>query len=402
MDKVAADAVSAIGRVTAVPMILELVCRTTGMGCAAVARVTEERWIACSASDHIAFGLLPGTELPVEKTICSTIRDRRQPVVIADVESDADYIAYHTPKLCGFRSYVSVPIIRGDGTVFGTLCAIDPQPRPVGTAAVLAMFNAFAALIATHLDEMAVADDGRRALEEQRRDASLREAFIAVLGHDLRNPLQAVASVVGMLRHRDATAGDSAGRDVALLNLLDRSVDRMTGLIDDVLDFARGRLGTGLLLKASPDGLLAPLFGQVLDELRVAHPERVIEARFDFLEPVVCDRARIGQLLSNLVANAITHGAPDGVVRVNGTAAGGGLVLEVSNPGPPIPEAAMTRLFEPFFRDKHEHSGAGLGLGLYIAHMVAEAHGGTLEATSSGGVTCFRLCIPGQTARSRA
>ena len=389
MDKLAQDAVSAIGRVAAVPMILDVVCRMTGMGCAAVARVTEERWIACSVADHIAFGLRPGEELAVETTICSAIRKEREPVVIEDAETDEVYQRHHTPKLYGFRSYVSVPIIRGDGSVFGTLCAIDPQARPIGTPEVLAMFKAFAALIASHLDDLDLVEEGRLALAEERREAGLREEFIAVLGHDLRNPLQAIASVTGMLRRRDAH-----GQDRALMDLLDRSVDRMTGLIDDVLDFARGRLGSGLTLVKSPDLLLAPLLCQVLNELRVGHPERVITARFDLAAPVSCDGARIGQLLSNLVANALTHGAQDGVVSVTAAAAEGGLVLEVSNPGPPIPEAAKERLFEPFFRNAHSRSQQGLGLGLYIARMVAEAHGGTLEADSSEGVTRFTLRVP--------
>ena len=389
MDKIASDAVSAIGRVTAVPLILDIVCRTTGMGFAAVARVTEERWIACSVADKISFGLAPGGELRLETTICDAIRQSREPVVIDDARNDAVYGEHPTPLLYGFRSYVSMPIVRADGTFFGTLCAIDPAPRRVRTAEVLSMFKSFAELIASHLDEMDIAEKGRVALEEERRVSGLREEFIAVLGHDLRNPLQAISSVSTLLRRR---LDDE--RSTSLLKLLDGSVDRMAGLIDDVLDFARGRLGAGLTLSTTSDAPLEPLFRQVIDEIRVAHPARVIEAQFSLVDPVPCDRMRVAQLLSNLVANAITHGAPDCDVVVTGSAHGGGLVLEVCNAGPPIPEAAMERLFQPFFRGADRPSQQGLGLGLYIAGMVAKAHGGTLDASSSEGVTRFTFRIP--------
>src|ERR1700753_771765 len=89
-DDLKAD-ISAIGRIDAVPTILDVVCRTTGMGFAAVARVTEERWIACSVLDNIDFGLEAGGELKVESTICHEIRQHREPVIIDNVAEDAAY-----------------------------------------------------------------------------------------------------------------------------------------------------------------------------------------------------------------------------------------------------------------------------------------------------------------------
>jgi len=125
--------VETVGRIETVPTILEVVCRTTGMGFAAVARVTEDRWGACSVLDEIDFGLKPGGELKVETTICQEIRQSRTPVVIDNVAEDDLWCTHATPAMYGFRSYISVPIILGDGSFFGTLCAIDPRPARLNT-----------------------------------------------------------------------------------------------------------------------------------------------------------------------------------------------------------------------------------------------------------------------------
>ena len=121
--------IAAINSIEAVPSILQVVCHATGMGFAAVARVTEGRWIACSVLDQIDFGLKPGGELKVETTICHEIRQSRKGVVIDHVAEDAVYRGHHTPAIYGFQSYISMPIIWRDGSMFGTLCAIDPKPR---------------------------------------------------------------------------------------------------------------------------------------------------------------------------------------------------------------------------------------------------------------------------------
>src|ERR1700744_3355939 len=104
------DDVEAVGRIPAVPTILDVVCRTTGMGFAAVARVTEDRWIACSVQDSLQFGLQTGGELKGQTTICHEIRQHREPVIINHVAEDATYCGHHTPEMYGFQSYISMPI----------------------------------------------------------------------------------------------------------------------------------------------------------------------------------------------------------------------------------------------------------------------------------------------------
>ncbi|CAO4181251.1 PAS domain-containing protein [Methylorubrum populi] len=142
----------AVEGIAAVPTILDVVCRTTGMGFAAVARVTEDRWVACSVKDDIGFGLRPGGELPLATTICNEIRGSGTEVVIDYVAEDPAFRGHPTPATYGFQSYVSMPIRLPDGTFFGTLCAIDPRPARVSDPGVVGMFKSFADLIGFHLD----------------------------------------------------------------------------------------------------------------------------------------------------------------------------------------------------------------------------------------------------------
>jgi len=381
--------IEAIARVPAVPAILEVVCRSTGMGFAAVARVTSERWIACSVRDEIAFGLKPGGELKVETTICHEIRQSGEAVIIDHVARDDDFRDHHTPAQYGFQSYISMPIVLRDGTFFGTLCAIDPQPHKLKTPQTIGMFKLFADLIAFHLDANARLEASEATLSDERRTAELREQFIAVLGHDLRNPL---ASISGGLRilQRESTPPEKA-KTIAVL--MQDSVNRMAGLIDNVLDFARGRLGGGFTLNRGTVDL-APVLAHVVAELSSGVPDRRIDVQIVLPHPINADRTRLAQLLSNLLGNALTHGASDRPVTVVARADDGIFELAVSNAGAQIPPAALEKLFQPFTRGAIVPGDQGLGLGLYIASEIARAHGGELTAISSETETRFVFRMP--------
>lgn len=140
-----------IGQIPIVSNILDVICRTTGMGFAAIARVTDDRWITCSSLDYLDFGLKPGDELEVKTTICDEIRENNMPVIIENVSEDPIYFNHHTPAMYGIQSYISVPIIKKDGTFFGTLCAIDPKPRNLQMVGTKEMFLLFSDLISFHL-----------------------------------------------------------------------------------------------------------------------------------------------------------------------------------------------------------------------------------------------------------
>ena len=231
-------------------------------------------------------------------------------------------------------------------------------------------------------------------ITEAEAGAELREQFVAVLGHDLRNPLAAIQAGTNLLALQPQTE-----KSTAVLALIRASVKRMGGLIDNILDLARARLGAGLTVSIKPRAALRPALEQILAEIRAAWPDQMVEAEFeDSLDGLNLDPDRIAQLFSNLLAKAVVHGAAGEPIRAGAAVSPGEFELWVSNAGEPISEAAMARLFQPFYRgDVRPHAG-GLGLGLYIASEIARAHGGSLSVTSHATETRFTLRIPISTA----
>jgi signal transduction histidine kinase len=380
--------IDAIRRIDAVPRILEVVCRSTGMGFAAVARVTDERWICCAVRDEIAFGLRSGDELKLETTICNEIRQSHQAVVIEHVAKDEAFDGHPTPAMYGFQSYLSMPIILADGSMFGTLCVLDPRPARLKNPETIGMFKLFAELIASQLDSAAKLAASEASLLNERQVAELREQFIAVLGHDLRNPLTSIAAGARIITKV------SKEETLEIAALMQTSINRMSRLIDNVLDFARGRLGGGLALQRVANEPVDQILNQVVAELRSSHLDRTIETKFDLTETINCDGQRIGQLFSNLLGNAITHGSPEKPIVVRATTEHGMFELSVANSGDPMPPAAMEQLFHPFYRGNVKQSLQGLGLGLYIASEIARAHSGTLDVNSSVDETRFTFRMP--------
>jgi phosphoserine phosphatase RsbU/P len=228
------------------------------------------------------------------------------------------------------------------------------------------------------------------AASAEHETSLLREQFIAVLGHDLRNPLAALAAGIRMIGERETLS--DRGRSVA--KEMSASVARATSLVENVLDFARGRLGDGLTLNRDRAQPLEPVLEQVVAEIRTIAPDRRIMANFAITHPVDCDPGRIGQLASNLIANAVTHGAPGVPIVVEAQTGDGRFVLSVANGGVPIAPAARAHLFQPFFRGAVRRSQQGLGLGLFIVNEIAKAHGGSMEVVSSEHETRFTFSMP--------
>jgi signal transduction histidine kinase len=381
--------VAAVARIGAVPSMLRVICKNTGLGFAAVARVTEGTWTACAVHDNIEFGLVAGGQLDVHTTLCSESRALRAPIVVDHASIDPLYQNHHTPRIYNIESYISVPIILPNGEYFGNLCAIDPRPAVVSDSRTLTMFSLFSELIALQLESEREQTATEAALFDERATAELREQFIAVLGHDLRNPLAAVGATAELLTRRD---------DPGLVSLgtrLRATTRRMSRLIDDVLDFARGRLGGGLGVTLSPTDDIADALADVIAELRTANAGRVVLEQIHVDRSIECDRGRVQQLLSNLLANALNHGAPDQPVHVNAAIEADELVISVSNLGRPIALDDLANVFQPYWRSSTSQPSGGLGLGLYICSQIVEAHVGTLSVSSSADEgTCFVARIP--------
>jgi signal transduction histidine kinase len=377
-SKDSARAVAAIARMDAVPTLLKVLCEMTGMRVAVVARVTDKTWTACAVKDETHFGLKPGMELPVHTTLCFDSRASRAPIVIEHASADPRYCHHEAPKRYQIESYVSVPIIRANGTYFGNLSALDPSPAKVAEPRILSMFTEFAALIASQLDHQVRQEQEHRALLDERAAGELREQFIAILGHDLRNPLHAVYASGDMLERRLTDP-----QSLAFVSRIKTNVQRMSALIDDVLDFARGRLGGGIGLELTDVDNINAGLATVVQELQDAQPGCEIISHISVNRAVRCDLGRLQQVASNLLENALTHGLPHSPVRISARADENDLVLEVWNAGEPIPAESLGKIFEPFWRHSVSASRNGLGLGLHICSQIVRAHSGRISVAST-------------------
>ena len=227
-----------------------------------------------------------------------------------------------------------------------------------------------------------------------------REQFLDILGHDLRNPLNSIVVGAKMLTQSDALDVKEVGVATRILN----SAGRMDRMVSDLLDLTRTRLGVGIPVTAQPMDL-APVCQQVVAEFEAVHPD--CQLRFESKGDLhgEWDSDRLTQVISNLVANALQYGTEDGVVRVVAHAHADEVVLRVHNEGSPISEDAMRQIFKPMNRQpapRRDQHPTGLGLGLYIAHEIVTAHGGTIAvASTKKNGTTFTVQIPRRLPKKR-
>lgn len=227
-----------------------------------------------------------------------------------------------------------------------------------------------------------------RELKERTESLRLNEMFTAVLGHDLRNPLNAIVNCAYLLERRpdEATARDVAARILS-------NGKWMSRMIGDVLDLARVHLGGGLPIQRAPMSLDA-LVESVVAAYQVTHAGRAIEVSREGSLTGMWDEDRLRQVFSNLIGNAMEHGDPGDAIRVelDGTSEET-VVLTVINSGT-IPAELLPRLFDPFQRGRSAKS-RGLGLGLYIVQQIISGHHGTVEVQSGvADRTVLRVTLP--------
>ncbi|HEX8953669.1 MAG TPA: PAS domain-containing protein, partial [Polyangia bacterium] len=232
--------------------------------------------------------------------------------------------------------------------------------------------------------------DEKRTQAELAQAITFREQLMSILGHDLRNPLGAVLAATGLLRRR-ADLPPAAREHV---ERIERAADRMAEMIRTLLDVAQVRFHGRLPISPAPTDL-AEVARAIVDELRAAEPERRIELEIHGDPRGVWDPARLGEVMSNLVGNALVHGAAGAPVRVAIDVAGDDIWLRVHNDGAPIAPREIAELFEPFRRGSRAAHTRGLGLGLYIVREIVLAHDGavTVESTPADGTT-FIVRLP--------
>ncbi len=321
---------------------------------------------------------------------------------IHDLLSVGGRIAFETHlapllRLQGFVDEIALDLLHSDGSKIPVI-ANAAEKRDAQGKQIFTRLTLFRAVHRRGYERglIEARDQAQKAAEMEHEVSVLREQFIAVLGHDLKNPLAALAAGVRMLADREQLS-ERGGR---VIKEMGASVSRATALVTNVLDFARGRLGGGLTLARTAAQPLTPVLEQVVSEVRTIAPDREIIIDLHIERPVDCDPNRIAQLASNLISNAATHGAPGIPIEVDARTADGRFILTVTNGGVPIPAAARALLFQPFFRGMVRPSQQGLGLGLFIVNEIAKAHNGTVDVISTEEFTCFKFSMPAQRNRS--
>ena len=281
------------------------------------------------------------------------------------------------------QNFLGVPLFV-DGAIKGILLVIRTTPTTTG-----------------ELDEWllsALADQAAAALEKTRLDeiAAFREQLIGIVSHDLRNPLGTIQMGAHLLLQSEGLGPKST--EVA--RRIARSAAVATRLIDQLLDLTRSRLGGGIPI--DPRRMdMAEIWQNIIGETELTHPDRSLHVELNGDLNGVWDRVRIYQLLTNLVSNAVQHGAPRSPIGLRADASEAEVIIEVSNRGEPIPAEAMPFIFDAFRSGRHgdpsraQQLGLGLGLGLFIAQQIARSHGGLITVTSSEREgTTFRIRLP--------
>lgn len=230
-----------------------------------------------------------------------------------------------------------------------------------------------------------------------------RDMFLAILSHDLRNPLNSIGMTAQLVPFvcKDPAEAMACGQQIS------RNVSVMERMIADLLDYTRTRLGAGMPVSPAPLDL-GSLARQLFDEFRTAHPERDIQLRTDGDLNGQWDSDRVRQAISNLLGNAIQHGSAEFPVTLSLRGEKADVFVDVHNGGDPIPPGELQKIFDPLIRGSsaehpRENRPNSIGLGLYIAREVAKSHGGRIDVSSTANDgTSFTIRLPRQAAESDA
>lgn len=411
--------------ISIIPNLLNVICQTTGMGFAAVARVTEDKWITCSVLDNLEFGLKPGDELEIKTTLCDDIRKNPRPIIIDHVNEDPEYHDHHTPEIYKLQSYISVPIIRQDGSFFGTLCAIDPKPNNLKVFKVREMFNLFAELIAFHLTAIEQAAENKKTLHEKNnllerteklksdvekklieKNISLEkmnselEAFNYISSHDLQEPLRKIQLFTDKIEREETNNLSEDGK--AAFHKIRTSAFRMQALINDLLLYSRTKLDARKLELKNLNTIANDVIKDLQEEVNNQHVTFDIK---DLGSLKVID-FQFRQLLYNLISNSLKFASADRklIITVSSKITNGEFnklaplskyyQITISDNGIGFDQSYSEKIFG-LFQALHTKTSRSTGIGLTIVKRIVENHNGFIKAKGvlNEGAT-FDIFIP--------
>nr|WP_294923861.1 ATP-binding protein [uncultured Flavobacterium sp.] len=406
-----------IQNISIVPTLLNVICQSTGMGFAAIARVTEDRWITCSVQDNVSFGLKPGDELEIRTTICHEIRRDKKAVIIDNVSEDDEFRYHHTPAIYGLQSYISVPIIRKDGSFFGTLCAIDPKPNDLKTFKVREMFNLFADLISFHITSIEDANKSITILKEKddllektevekqkaeklklnaekkliEKNISLEkmnselEAFNYISSHDLQEPLRKIQLFTSTIERDEINNLSEKGKTA--FYKIKNSAFRMQNLINDLLIYSKTKFDERKFVVKDLNEIIKDVIEDLTDEFE---NENVV---FDIqdLGKLSVIEFQFRQLLYNLINNSLKFASPDRnlIITVSAKITNGLLEklspltkyyqITISDNGIGFDQSYNEKIFG-LFQALHTKPVKSTGIGLTIVKRIVENHNGFIKA----------------------
>jgi sigma-B regulation protein RsbU (phosphoserine phosphatase) len=227
---------------------------------------------------------------------------------------------------------------------------------------------------------------------ERERTTQFQQQMLGIVGHDLRNPIGAILVATELLEmNQQATPADAS-----VIKRIATISHRMSRMVDQLLDVTRARLGDGIpVMRREME--LVPLIKSAVDELSLAYPRTQFKLVATSEVAGIWDPDRLGQVVSNVMSNAVHYGQVGAPIVVEVTSSELAATITVHNAirDQPISREALATLFDPYRRGHHDGTNAnGLGLGLYIVHEIVRAHGGTMEVESVASGTTFRVVLP--------
>lgn len=428
-----------IGKIPIIADLLNVICQTTGMGFAAIARVTEDRWITCSVLDHLNFGLKPSDELQIETTICNEVRQMNRSVVIDHVSEDPEFRNHHTPAMYGFESYISVPIIRKNGDFFGTICALDPKPNTVNTPNILRMFNLFSELISFHLqalEEISASESklfkerelyrkneenhklftenlekkvSERTSELQANNQKLEkmnselQSFAYISSHDLQEPLRKIQTFSSLIEEREAMHLSDGGK--TYIKRIKNAAERMQALINDLFAYTQTDNSERKFIHADLSEIIAEVTGDLEEDLQ-AKNGTIITGQLCSAHIIAF---QFRQLLFNLISNSIKFAHPEKPLEIRITCeikdgdANNALLsshlkychIRIADNGIGFEQKYSDKIFQLLQRLHSRTEFDGTGIGLAIVKKIVENHHGTITANAiPGDGATFDIYLP--------
>jgi signal transduction histidine kinase len=331
----------------------------------------------------------PGNADPIRGSLLERVLDGK--IVVRRDLTKREYPADERLVALGLRSELVAPLLLGARTI-GMLSLSRERPDAFSEDEI-ELVALLGRLVATAVQNIRAYEAERRRVEELARLSQLRADFVSLVSHELRSPMAAVIGAARTLQDRWRML--SPAQRESFFALIGDETSRLAELVGDVLDTSRIEAGTFSYRFEEVD--LARVVDEAVEAAVLAQQEvPVVGSVVGRIPPIRGDRARLRQVLGNLIDNAVKYSPEGGEVRVSAAAANGAVRIAVRDAGPGIPDDQQLRIFEKFGRAEVDGgSKPGTGLGLFIARSIAEAHGGSLDVSSGAepGST-FTVTLP--------